>query len=103
MTGNSERRLPSGQIVYDPRGTVTAASIRLARRPETLRGVRLGVLDNSKWNASRLLRRTVASLGEHEPSAVNRYVKDSFSREATDVLLDRIAAENDVIVTAIGD
>ena len=34
---------------------------------------------------------------------INRYVKDSFSREATDALLDRIAAENDVVVTAIGD
>ena len=103
MTGNSERRLPSGQIVFDPRGAVTATEIRLAARPETLRGVRLGVLDNSKWNASRLLRHTAAALDDFEPAAVNRYVKDSFSREATDALLDRIAAENDVVVTAIGD
>ena len=103
MTGNSERRLPSGQIVFDPRGAVTATEIRLARRPETLRGVRLGVLDNSKWNASRLLRHTAAALDDFEPAAVNRYVKDSFSREAADALLDRIAAENDVVVTAIGD
>ena len=36
-------------------------------------------------------------------AAVNRSVKDSFSREATGALLDRIAAENDVVVTAIGD
>ena len=103
MTGNSERRLPSGQIVFDPRGTVTATEIRLAPRPETLRGVRLGVLDNSKWNASRLLRHTTAALDGFEPAAVNRYVKESFSREAADALLDRIAAENDVVVTAIGD
>ena len=103
MTGNSERRLASGQIVFDPRGAVTTTQIPLARRPETLRGVRLGVLDNSKWNASRLLRHTAAALGGCEPAAINRYVKDSFSREATDALLDRIAAENDVVVTAIGD
>lgn len=103
MTGNSQQRLPSGQIVFDPRGAVTATEIRLAPRPETLRGVRLGVLDNSKWNASRLLRHATAALDGFEPAAVNRYVKDSFSREATDALLDRIAAENDVVVTAIGD
>ena len=100
----SQQTLPSGQIVFDPRGDVTATEIRLAPRPATLRGVRLGVLDNSKWNASRLLRHTAAAIaGECEPAAVNRYVKDSFSREATDALLDRIAAENDVVVTAIGD
>ena len=101
---SSRQILPSGQTVFDPRGAVAAAHVRLAPRPATLRGARLGVLDNSKWNASRLLRRTVAALdGERGPAAVNRYVKDSFSREATDALLDRIAAENDVVVTAIGD
>ena len=99
----SRQTLPSGQIVYDPRGDVTATEIRLAPRPATLSGVRLGVLDNSKWNASRLLRHTAAALGECAPAAINRYVKDSFSREAADALLDRIAAENDVVVTAIGD
>ena len=103
MAETSRQTLPSGQIVFDPRGAVTATEIRLAGRPESLRGVRLGVLDNSKWNASRLLRHTAAALDDFEPAAVNRYVKDSFSREATDALLDRIAAENDVVVTAIGD
>lgn len=104
MSDSSQRRLPSGQVVFDPRGVVTAAQVRLAPRPATLRGVRLGVLDNSKWNASRLLRRTAAALaGDREPAAVRRYVKESFSREAADALLDRIAAENDVVVTAIGD
>lgn len=101
---SSRQTLPSGQTVFDPRGAVAVARVRLAPRPATLRGARLGVLDNSKWNASRLLRRTVAALdGDSGPAAVNRYVKDSFSREATDALLDRIAAENDVVVTAIGD
>ncbi len=96
--------LPSGQSVFDPRGTVTAATLTLAPRLETLQGVRLGVLDNSKWNASKLLRRTVALLeADATPSAVNRYTKESFSRVAPAELLDRIAAENDVVVTAIGD
>ncbi len=100
----SQQTLPSGQTVFDPRGSVTATQIQLASRPASLRGLRLGVLDNSKWNASRLLRHTTASLtSECEPAEVHRYVKESFSREATDALLDRIAAENDVVITAIGD
>ena len=96
--------LPSGQIVFDPRGTLTAASVDLAPRLDTLRGVRVGILDNSKWNASKLLRRAVALLElDVAPSAINRYTKDSFSRVAPADLLDRIAAENDVVITAIGD
>ena len=96
--------LESGQTVFDPRGTVTAAALTLAPRVETLQGTRLGVLDNSKWNASKLLRRTVALLeSETAPSAINRYTKDSFSRVAPADLLDRMATENDVVITAIGD
>jgi hypothetical protein len=96
--------LPSGQIVFDPRGTLTAASVDLAPRLDTLRGVRVGILDNSKWNASTLLRRVTTLLETGDaPSAVTRYTKDSFSRVAPAELLDRIAAENDAVVTAIGD
>ena len=100
----TQSSLPSGQTVFDPRGTVTTSTVKLAPRLDTLQGVRLGVLDNSKWNASKLLRRTVALLeAGTTPTAINRYTKDSFSRVASAELLDRIAAENDVVVTAIGD
>ena len=101
---SSERRLPDGRIVYDPRGTVTAEPRELAARPETLDGVRLGVLDNTKWNASKLLRRVVTGLEASLTLAeVNFYGKESFSRPGAAGLLDRIAAENDAVVTAIGD
>ena len=97
-------RLPDGRIVYDPRGTVTAEPRAPARRLPTLDGVRLGVLDNSKWNASKLLRRVVAGLeAEQKLAGVRFYTKPSFSRPAEAELLDRIAAENDAVITAIGD
>ncbi len=100
----TQTTLSSGQIVFDSRGSVTAAAVTLAPRLDTLQGVRLGVLDNSKWNASKLLRRTVALLeADTAPTSINHYTKDSFSRVAPAELLDRIAAENDVVVTAIGD
>ncbi len=96
--------LPTGQIVFDPRGSVTADVVARAPRLETLRGMRVGILDNSKWNASKLLRR-VATLLEAgvAPAAITHYTKGSFSRAAPDALLDQIAAENDAVVTAIGD
>ena len=100
----TRERLPDGRIVYDPRGTVTAEPRELAARLEALDGARLGVLDNTKWNASKLLRRVVAGLEAGLTFAqVNFYDKESFSRPAQPDLLDVIAAENDAVITAIGD
>jgi len=94
----------SGQIVYDPRGVVEAKPQALAPRAKVLDGSRLGVLDNTKWNANKLLRQSVDLLrGKVDFAAVNSYRKNSFSRSATPELIERIAAENDVVLTAIGD
>lgn len=97
--------LDSGQVVYDPTGEVEAQLRNAAPRPKALRDLRIGVLDNSKWNANTLLRETVSILEEqHGPfTAVNRYVKHSFSSYAEPDLIGQIAAHNDVAVTAIGD
>ena len=92
------------QIVFDPRGLVETEPLALSERPATLNGLRLGILDNTKWNANRLLRKTVAKLQEEiSIAAVNYYRKESFSKEADPALIAAIAADNDVVVTAIGD
>jgi hypothetical protein len=102
MTATS---LPTGQIVFDPRGAVEATRQSLAPRLQSLAGVRLGVLDNSKWNAGRLLRRTVALLEEEAGpfEEVRFYKKHSFSSNAAPPLLDRMVSEVDAVVTAVGD
>jgi hypothetical protein len=63
MSGAYER-------VYDPRGQVDAERIAPAPRAATLDGLRLGILDNTKWNANRLLRKTADRLGEQHRFAV---------------------------------
>jgi hypothetical protein len=101
----SSSTLPSGETVYDPRGVVDAVEMSLAPRPERLAGARVGVLDNSKWNAGALLRHTVhvleASVGEF--AEVRFYKKDSFSSYAPPEMLREIAEQTDVVLTAIGD
>jgi hypothetical protein len=92
------------QIVFDPRGVVETEALSLSPRAARLDGLRLGVLDNTKWNANRLLRKTTARLAEEFSfAAVNYYRKESFSMDADPALLDTIAAENDIVLTAIGD
>jgi hypothetical protein len=90
--------------VYDPRGIVDAKEKPIARRVGTLEGLRLGVLDNTKWNANKLLRHLREELVQASRlKAASYYRKESFSRFADPALLERIRAENDVVVTAIAD
>ena len=91
-------------FVFDPRGIVDQRDAPVAPRKRTLKGLRLGILDNSKWNANKLLRGASAAIGNDISFvAVNYYVKLSFSKDAPPELLERIAAENDIVLTAIGD
>lgn len=93
-----------GLAVYDPRGRLDDASEPIAPRVAGLAGLRLGILDNSKWNANKLLRGSAAALqAAFSFVAVNYYVKQSFSKDAAPELIERIAHENDIVLTAIGD
>jgi hypothetical protein len=90
--------------VFDPRGRVDTVRVAPAPRVAALDGLRLGILDNAKWNAGRLLRKTAARLGERFGfAAVNYYLKESFSKAADPALIAAIAAGNDIVLTAIGD
>ncbi len=100
----SERGPGERQRVFDPRGVARIAPTPLAPRKQVLDGLRLGVLDNTKWNANKLLRRSVKQLEERFGFArVSYHRKESFSRAAAPELVARIAAESDVVLTAIGD
>jgi hypothetical protein len=90
--------------VFDPRGRVDAERVALAPRISGLAGKRLGILDNTKWNANRLLRKTAALLQErHGVGELRYYKKESFSKVADPALVAEIAANSDIVLTAIGD
>lgn len=97
-------QVPPGMTLYDPRGIVHVERRRPATRVGALDGLRVGVLDNTKWNGWKLLERTMALLGEQYAFAsITRYKKEGFSVTAEPELIARIAAENDIAVTGIGD
>jgi hypothetical protein len=77
----------------------------VAARKARLEGLNLGILDNSKWNANKLLRGAAAALSDQiELAAVNYYVKThGFSSDAPAEMITLIAQENDIVLTAIGD
>jgi hypothetical protein len=80
-----------------------ATAVVEARRIGT-RGVRLGVLDNSKGNADHLLRFIVEAVKTSVPvSSVVSLRKASVSLPAPAEILDRLTAEADVVVSAMAD
>jgi hypothetical protein len=90
--------------VYDPRGVVEADALAAATRATSTKGKRLAILDNTKWNAGKLLRGIQAQLtADAGLSTITYYRKHSFSMNAAPALLDEIAANNDLVITAIGD
>jgi len=92
------------QRVYDPQGLVDVLTKQLARRAENLDGLRLAVLDNTKWNAAKLLDSVVALLSEKiRFSQINRYKKETFTKPAAPELIRDIAANNDIALIAIAD
>ena len=102
MTGNADpgRRMAA----YDPRGMVHADQRAVAPRVGKLDGLRIGILDNTKWNANKLLRAIRDLLqSEHALAQVNYYRKESFSRFADPALIAQIRVENDLVLTAVGD
>ena len=83
---------------------VEATPRALALRVKNIEGVRLALLDNTKWNANKLLRQVRDDLqAANTFKSVNYYRKESFSRFADPKLIEQIRAENDIVLTAIGD
>ncbi len=92
------------QTVYDPRGIIEAEPMALAPRVKKIDGLRLAILDNSKWNCNKMLRGVRDELQKkYKFSAVNYFTKDSFSSNATPELIAEIVADHDIALTAIGD
>ena len=67
-------------------------------------GIRLGVLDNSKGNADHLLNLIVEGVKkEFKVDSVVIKRKPTSSRPATDEVLDELANEADLVISAMAD
>jgi hypothetical protein len=67
-------------------------------------GIRLGVLDNSKANADHLLNLIIEGVKkEFKVDSVVVKRKPASSRPATDQVLDELANEADLVISAMAD
>jgi hypothetical protein len=68
------------------------------------KGIRLGVLDNSKGNADHLLKMIVDGVRKAVPLASVSFVRKPFvSMAAPAAVLDKLAEDADVVISAMAD
>ncbi|MGE0559703.1 MAG: hypothetical protein AB7E73_15180 [Burkholderiales bacterium] len=68
------------------------------------KGIRLGVLDNSKGNADHLLNLIIEGVKkEFRVDSVVMTRKPYSSKPATDAILDQLTREADLVVSAMAD
>ena len=87
-----------------PEAPMPAAAAAAEGRKAAKRGLRLGILDNSKGNADHLLRFITEGVKAALPVAsVVSLRKGSVSLPAPGDILDRLAQEADFVVSAMAD
>ena len=90
--------------ILDPTIAADHAESTMAKRLADLDGKVLGLLSNSKVNGDRLLELVREKLASrYRIASVVTMTKSSASRVADEAMLDALARDCDVVVTAIGD
>jgi hypothetical protein len=92
--------------VVDPTGAGAGAAsgLRLAKRSGSLRGLRVGLLDNAKQNARELLDSLAVLLKErYGVGEIIMYRKQNNTAPVASELLSEMEEHCDVVITAVGD
>ena len=90
--------------IYDPTTEVAARQINFVRRPQSLHGVRVGLVDNTKHNSDALLLR-IADILEKKHGAKAHVIRRKKSSGAAPhaEIIEELKASSDVIVAGVGD
>ncbi|MCS7173848.1 MAG: hypothetical protein N0A24_10870 [Armatimonadetes bacterium] len=95
---------PTGGRLWQEGEAATASLSQVRLDPERLRGLRCGLLDNSKPGSERLLRELARRLADRYGVRIGPFVVKGFpSVPATEEELGRVADGADLVLTGVGD
>ena len=90
--------------LFDPTAPPFSRAIALAPRPSHLRGLRVGLVENTKFNSDALLRRLGERLTREYGMTVCRMIrKRSPSHAVSEEAVDELRRISDFIVSGVGD
>ena len=90
--------------LFDPTSKPVERQVEVARRPAALRGLRLGLVDNTKFNSDTLLHKLADRLRRRHGmtvSVTNR--QRSPSHEIDEAGIRALRSQADLVVSGIGD
>jgi hypothetical protein len=91
-------------VLVSPVNEATVAESSMAPRLSSLRGKRVGLLDNSKLKAGEMLDAVAAILNaEYGFADIVRQRKPSASKPATPEAIEELANTCDLVVVGVGD
>lgn len=90
--------------IFDPTTEPKTQALTFAPRPSTLQGIRIGLVENTKFNSDRLLQK-IGKILEEEYGAAGAVMwrKRNASVPAHEEILDEAGRRVDVVVAGIGD
>jgi len=90
--------------VFDPTTQAKEQPVAFVPRPESLRNLRIGLVENTKYNSDKLLLR-IATILEQEYGAQSHIMRSKHSSgvPAHQEIIDEYAANCDVVIAGIGD
>jgi hypothetical protein len=90
--------------IFDPTAAPVPREVHLAPRPRDLHGLRLGLVENTKFNADTLLLKLADRLGRRYGITVAHVArKRSPSHEVDEAAIAALKARSDVVVSGVGD
>jgi hypothetical protein len=90
--------------IFDPTSPPVAREVQLTPRPADLRGLRLGLVENTKFNADTLLLKLADRLHQRLGMTIAHVArKRSPSHEVDDAAIAALKARSDVVISGIGD
>jgi len=97
--------VPRREAILDPTGQAERAGIAtLAPRVPDLTGIRLGLLDNTKANAARVLETLAEQLrAQHHIGEASTYAKSYFGTPVEEDRAQEIAQSCDAVIAGVGD
>ena len=90
--------------LFDPTTTTDKSPIAYVPRPQQLNGLKIGLVDNSKYNSKTLLLKIADRLtAEYDTETTHLVTKASAGHAVSDAAINDFKGKADIVIAGIGD